>query len=696
MLHNVSLGVLLGTVAASALLVIPITNSFVSDTKAYLAFYGALIVLALFVISSVKRRAFEFILNPLVLSSFFFALTIGASSFFSSKYPVENLIGLGGILIASSFIALLAGSILPKRVTKPVLTTVAISGAALTVLSGLQAVGFGPSMLINQLIGSTLPDSLLFNVIGSSLVAVQFTAVALIGVFTHVVHKKHIDKVFAITLPLLVIGLLLHGWSMLPGKPAQIQLPSWNASWSVALDTIRAPRSALIGVGTAGYRNAYSIFKPVWTNGTAQWSVIYNQGANTPLTLLTSAGFLGLIAWAILGLKSFKAARMTATDNKPVAYMLVATFVIQLLVPMNVVLLTLQGVLIAALVASERDKYSVARFKAMSFSVVDRSQAAKLPRKRNMASMYAGAAVGLALVAAGFYVVTRSYMAFMADHQASKAAATDDAIAVYEYQQRAVALNPYLDTLRRNYAITNLLIASAISNNAELTEQQTQQVGQLLQQAVREARSATLLDEADSQNWTALAEIYTNMIGVSEDAPEWAVQAYVAAIETNPTSPGLRVSLGTIFAQQEAYRQAANIFQQAVNLKPDFTPAIYNLGLMLVQLEDWVNAQAAYQAVVQQLDPNSPEYTQVMEELELINEKVAELEAAAEAQQEAQEGTGETPLGEVTTPSLTEQAISGENEVETTPSNDVDLTEQDSQTEEASPSPDAPPAETAP
>ncbi|MCA9368914.1 MAG: hypothetical protein H6773_04695 [Pseudomonadales bacterium] len=680
-LHNVSLGVLLGTVVASTLLVVPFTNSFVTDTKAYVSMYAALVVLALFIVSSVKRRAFEFILNPLVLSALFFAITIGASSFFANKYPVENLLGFGGTLIASSIIALMAGSILPKRMTKPLLTTIAISGAALTVLSGLQAIGFGPTVAINALIGSQLPGSLAFNLTGSSYVALQFIGVAVIGVLTHIALKKHISTVFAITLPLLIIGILLHGWSILPGQAAYSQLPSWNASWSVALDTIRSPRSALIGVGSAGYRNAYSIFKPAWTNGTEWWSIIYNQAANTPLTLLTTAGFLGLISWVILALKAFKTARITSTENKPIAYMLVSTFILQLVLPMNIVMLTLQAILIAALVASERDKYSIARFKAMSFNVIDRNQASSVPKKSSVVSMYLSAGVGFALIAAGLYLVTRSYIAFTADFRATRAATEDNAVAVYEFQQQAVTLNPYLDMFRRNYAITNLLIASAISNNAELSEDQSDQVGQLLQQAVREARSATLLDEADSQNWTTLAEIYTNMIGVTEDAAQWATQAYVTAIETNPTDPGLRVSLGAIFANQEAFGQAANIFQQAVNIKPDFAPALYNLAVSLVKLEDWTNAQAAYQAVLQQLDPSTEDYTKVEEELNLVNEKVAEAEAAAQAQQDAASTTetGSTPLGEVKSPSLTEQVIDGRDAIETTPENDVTLTQQEPQ-----------------
>src|SRR5690606_30807573 len=127
------------------------------------------------------------------------------------------------------------------------------------------------------------------------------------------------------------------------------------------------------------------------------------------------------------------------------------------------------------------------------------------------------------------YFVGRSYAAQVYMNESNKAAVNDDAVRTYELQQRAIALNPYLDIFRRRYAMTNILIAIAISNRTDATEQDRQQVSELLQQSIREARAATMLDPGDSQNWLTLAQIYEQMIGATDEAVQWAIQSYVSA-----------------------------------------------------------------------------------------------------------------------------------------------------------------------
>ncbi len=687
-LQTVSLGVLLGTIATVILLVVPATSSFVSDTKVYLSFVAALAFVALFLFSSLKRRAFEFLLNPLSISMLVFAISAGLSSFLASQYPVENLIGMGGVIIATSLVAVIGGVVLPKKNTEVVVNVLAITGTALTLSSALQLFNVGPANIINSLFAAELPTTLLFNLTGSSLIAAELLAIILVGLLTQIVVTKHVSKVAAITLPILVIGLGIHAWSLLPGKPAEMQLPSWAASWSIALDAIRSPRSALIGVGPAAYRNVYSMYKPLWVNGTTQWATTFNQASNGPFTILTTMGFIGLLAWTYFAVRVFLAQKTVHSENKALAAMLLAGVVLQLVLPLNVVLITIQAALVAALIAAEREKHPLAQLKALSLKVISKSHITKLPvSSENSLPLYIGTAANVVVLIVVGYLVGRSYMGFVETYLANKAALADNAVAVYEHQQKAVALNPYLDTFRRNYAITNLLIASALSNKTDITEAETEQIAQLLQQAVREARSATLLDQTDSQNWLALAQIYQNMVGISEDATQWAVQSYVSAIETNPTDPSIRVTLGGIFMNQKEYQQAASIFQQTIGIKSDFAPAYYNLGVVLITLEDWRNAQTAFRETLKLLPADSEDYSQVSTQLAEIDKKVAELDAADKKAADAAaaatkqgsaatnvEAETETPLArEVKTPSIIEQNLDAGTEVGGNTESDVEL-----------------------
>src|SRR5690606_17790613 len=86
------------------------------------------------------------------------------------------------------------------------------------------------------------------------------------------------------------------------------------------------------------------------------------------------------------------------------------------------------------------------------------------------------------------YFVGRSYAAQVLMNESSKAILDNDAVSAYQQQQAAVKLNPNLDQHRRRYAATNMLIAIAISNKVDMSESDQQQVTQLIQQAIREAR----------------------------------------------------------------------------------------------------------------------------------------------------------------------------------------------------------------
>lgn len=693
-LKQLSLYTMLAVVVLSVLLVLPITDNFIAHTKSYLLFAAALLVALLFLVRSVKRNSFDVVLTPITTPLFLFGAVAAVSSFASSSYPVENLLGFGGVYLAVAVIAVLGSALLPKRSGSSFLLALGGAGVALFATNLLQSLGFGPAQLLNQFFNLSLPNSFVFNLAGSSFIAVQLIVVALVGLVVEAVTKKHISTSTAVLAPLLVIALAVYGWTVLPGKSAAIQLPSLAASWSVALDSLRVPKSALIGVGPASYTNSYNQFKPLWVNAQPYWSIQFNQATSFPLTALTTMGVFGLLAWVFLVVRTAGMYKTVNRDNRALVAVLGSMLVLQLLLPVNVVLLTIFAVCAAVLGASERHKLPVAQLHPLSVKVTNQAtsdmQAIRAPNTNKSLVSPFGAVAAVLLVAtiALCYLVGRTYAAHVLMNESAKAVLREDVVSAYQQQQQAVQLNPYLDVFRRRYAATNMLIAIGLSNKVDATEEDQRQVGQLLQQAIREARAATLLDPTDVENWLTLAQIYENMIGATDEAVEWAVQSYVNAIEVHPSDPGLRLALGGIFLGQENYSQAANFFQQAVNLKPDFANGYFNLAVALRNLGQLEQAQAAYQQVLVLIDPNSEDYLTVTQELEALEQEIA---AAGDQTAEPDEGT---PLA----PSILESNLENQTEVLRQPAQDVNLNlpaepESPTETEPTPPATDDPAAD---
>lgn len=666
MLKKISLISVLAIGVLSVLLALPITDSFIEHSKYYVVVFGALVVVTLFIVKTFKERALTITMSPVTSALIFFALATAASTFFTADYPVEGLLGLGGIFLSTSLIALLGGSIMPKNITEKFLYFLTGSSVALVVLSLMQMVGFGPAQIMNKAMGISLPTSLAFNLSGSSFIALQIVGLTLFTVLVHIVTTKKLSKFFAVTVPILVIGTGVFAWSLLPGKETSLLLPSFSASWSVMLDTIKAPKSALIGAGVSSYRNAYQVFKPIWMNGTNEWSIAFTQGANMPLTIITSMGILGFLAWAIFVIKSMQFHKNSLVGSKAIGSFVIASLLLNIVLPFNTVLLTLQAIAIACLVANEKHRLPLLQMQALKFKVLNKPVTVNPENKGINFPLYLGTLLGLLVILVAGYFTTRSLQANMVMAQSSAAVAQDNIVAAYEFQQKAVQLNPYYDVFRRRYSATSALIAIALSNKADITENEKQQVSALLQQSVTEARAAVALDNSESQNWSNLAQIYANLIGVSEDAVDWTIQSYVSAIEMNPNDPIMRLELASIFVSQEAYQQALSLYDQAINLKADLAISHFKRGELLEMIEtpeSLREARLAYQRTLVLLPADSEDYVVVNNKLEELEKFMEEnnIPLVAEAQETPQQQTEQTPEEQLLTPSIIEQNLNNTN-----------------------------------
>lgn len=674
LLKRVALWSAIATTFLSVVLVVPLTDSFIDHTKTYILFFSSILMILFFMIKSLRQGSLKITISPITSSLFFFGLAVAASTFFTSSYPIKALLGMGGVYISATLIAILGGSLIPKDSTSKFIKGMTITSIVLIAATILQMIGFGPAQLVNKLIGTNFPTNMVFSIAGSSFIALQVLLVTLTGAITSIISERKVSKFFAVSLPILIIGAGIFAWSLFPGKDTSLVLPPFNSSWSIMLDSLKNPRSALIGVGPSAYSNAYSTFKPLWVNNTAQWSTVFSQARIFPLTILTTLGSIGLAAWIFFVIKFAKLRKRSLISSKPIYYMIASSLLLQLLLPANTIMLTIQAIAIAFLIANEKHRLPLLQLLTLKFKILNKIELDGAPSKAMKLPFYLSVVIGLAGVIAMFYFVGRTYAANVLIANSSKAIANNEPVKSYELQQKAIALNPYVDSFRRRYASTNMIIAIALSNKADITEEEKQQVSSLLQQAVREARAAATLDPLDSQNWINLAQIYKNMIGVSSDATDWTVQSYVTAIETNPNNPTLRIELAQVFANQKNYQQAINIMSQAINLKPDLAGSHFNLALILEMVDQpdtYREARISYQRALVLLENGSDEYIIVNQKIEDLEKLMSEKGISLEPEQVQPDQAVNT---EAQVPSITEQNLEGSTEV--APVENVNLTEE--------------------
>lgn len=672
---SVSLGVILSIIVFMSLLVVPLTDGFVSDTKYFLLFLAALVVGFLYVVKAFVRKGFQMVSSPVLLPTLLFGIVVAVSAVVAKPYPIEELMGAGGSWIAWGFIILIGGSLLPNTASKYVAPVLAGTGITITLLAVAQLVGFGPAQLLNQALGLAIPSGMAFSLTSATLVAIQLLVVAGVALVGKIIEERFRSPVNMALLVVVVIGLALHVWAVRPNGPTPVVLPSLSASWSVMLDSIRSPRTALIGSGPSSYINNYRIYKPLFVNGTDQWATNYTSSSNNPLTLLSTIGIVGFALWVLVMYQVVREARAEWRHQLPTALAVLASVVWLVFLPANPVLLGVQAVLIISLLASthNRPKFHLTALidkvvlNPMNFGVEGMSNERKVPAF----PVYALGVVFGAILLFSVYGVGRAYYALYLAHQASEASLRNDALEFYNKQQAAVRALPYLDSLRRAYAITNLLIASGLSNSQEVTDEQKQQISALLQQAVTEARAAAYLDPNDATNWQVLAQVYQNMIGVAQDAEQWTTQTYVSAIQTSPSDPQLRLALGGVLLNAKQNEQALSVFQQAVNIKPDFANSHYNVAQAYLALQQLEAAKQEYDAVLALLDPNSEDFIKATKELEELNKMI---EAKKPANNATETTTGQSATqGNTSTPTLLDQQLNtpAEQAVQNTGENQV-------------------------
>ncbi|MBI2267824.1 MAG: tetratricopeptide repeat protein [Candidatus Blackburnbacteria bacterium] len=633
---------------------IPATSDFFEFNKLTLIVVGSLIAFLLWALASIKED-FKLHITPFDLPVLAFLAAVLASAFFATPNKMNAFVfpGTAMLIGGATLLYLLVvqtGESKEGEGDWGVLGSLIAGASVAAFIAFLGSMGvFGLLKFLN------LPAWLIqgnFNTLGGLLPAVTFFIALLpvaIGKVLESGSKKHESRknplsiiLNSLFLILLILGIAATTYHILPGKPTSPKILPISTGWSIALETLK--REPLLGVGIGNFAEAFNRFRPVEFNSSDVWNLRFGVSSNWYLDIFTVAGVLGFVAflWLVVtAVRLGRSGKLGESGNKNILYSLYSILILFALVPASLVLLFAFYVLLG-LLARSTGKELRFQFTSQGFD--------KTPAEG--VNILSGLFALLAIVGliATIYFGRPVYAAEVHYKKALENVAKNDGLATYNNLRDVVRLNPRASHYRVTNSQINLALANSIAANVskkaqeekkEIAEQDRNNISQLIQQAIGEAKAAVALDPGISTSWANLAQIYRSVMGIAQGADQFAIAAFRQAIALEPTNPALRLNLGGIFYGAKDYEEAVKSFELAVAAKNDFANAHYNLAVTLRDQGKTARAAQELRAVLGLVSPGSQDYETVRKELEPLERKLQEEAAAQQAQQQkTQQGQG--------------------------------------------------------
>jgi tetratricopeptide (TPR) repeat protein len=593
---------------------LPLTSDFYDFNKNYLLMAGTLLLLGLWGVRMVLEKKVIFKITVFDLPVLAFALAYGAATLLSSPNRIEALIlpGETGTILALALLYFIIINNLQAHKAKRIGHSLIVSGSILGLIALFQFIGLGEAFSPVDWLKMKF-----WTPAGNLLSLASFLSVVLVLVLIQIYslwekkgEKNNVVLPFYFFTSLLIGGGLLTSLYQLFSTAKPILL-SYQNGWMIAIEALK--NKPLFGIGPGNFISAFNAFRPIGFNLTDQWALKFGYSANFYLQLLTTTGIIGALAVCLLVWKIIKEIKNVGrlTEQTGVFLGLILTLILALVIPANFLLLLLLFLLITLF--------------GLHLPVKELSEESKI------LPVVIALPCFLLLIGGGWFL-GRTYAAELAFNQSLEALRQNQGTQTYNLLIKAISLNPYSENYRLNYSQVNLALANAIASQSDLTDQDRNNISALVQQAIREAKAVVTLNPQNANNWTNLALIYRQLINFADGAENWALTSYQQAIALDPFNPQLRIALGGVYYSLANWDEAVQQFQLAVQIKPDFANAHYNLSAAYREKGDFEKAVNAMESALSLVPADSADYQKASDELEALKKKLGE-KAAATAEQ---------------------------------------------------------------
>ncbi len=456
---------------------------------------------------------------------------------------------------------------------------------------------------------------------------------------------------FGLSTIIILVGLLVTIYELIYlQKPLLLPLETGfqTAFAAISQDSGRIIQGFLFGSGYGNYGVVFSRFKQAAFNLDPNlWSFTFFRSSSFILELLATTGLLGLLSFLFLIYKIVKERPLFI----PLVLIIAAGFALPFSFTIQALFFLLLGLFVAAKGLDEHHQHRffdvelqlVALKKGIiSLMPTEEEKGTKQDGLSKLLPGFIFALIAVFVLGLGF-ISTRYVLSNLKFQQSLVAASQNNGNLTYTYQKDAIALFAFSDAYHRIFAQTNLSLAnslaSSISTKSPPSRDTTQTIYTLIQQSIDAGRQATAISPQSAIDWQNLANIYRSLIGFGQNADSFAILSAQQAVNLDPANPQEYIGLGGIYYQLRQWDKAQQMFQQAINLKPDFANAYYNLGHALQEKGDLKGALAQYQAVKTLIANDPANLAKITGE---INDLQAQINAQAKTSASS-EGTEQIP-----------------------------------------------------
>ena len=583
-----------------------LTPNFFSTPKESLLYLATFIALSTYALYTLKTRSLTLPNSPLTLPLFFFFCSVLLTLLANPIGRPEALAGKGLIYLS---LALFTLSSLSLPLTPKFLSWIEFSVLGSTLLLSLHSL-LSLTYLYRQSFLPTFMQTQSFTPTGSYIHTATLIILGIVLAASKIKDAPSKSRPFYLMhLTFSLIALVAIFSLMLPTNPLAPTLIPYQESWGITLDALKSARTLFFGIGLANFPLLYAAVKPLSLNLSPVWNILPSSNHSELLTLTATGGIVLTLALLFLFLRALS----TSPSRR---LLILALFAIITLLPTSLTHYLLLFVLLIT-TGSEPNKIALKSYWRIIAPV----------------SVFA-LALGLA------YYSSLPLFSEVFMRKAQLALEKNDGKTVYDEHKKTLSLSPKISSYHLSFASVNFSLASALSQKPDITDEDRQNVAQLIQQSIQSAKNATYLRPSDSSAWLTLANTYQNLIGVADGAEQFTLEAYARAISLDRANPDLRIKYASTLTKlyntetdatkKNSYlSRAENEYQTAIQLKSDYPNSYYNIGKFYQAIGKNDLAKTAFEKALTLLPADSSNIDQLRVELDNLTLSPSPLQSSS-------------------------------------------------------------------